>query len=77
IGSGMAANRVRGVRCGVCHDLATVRNSREHNDANVLSLGSGVVPIALARRMVTVWLATGCTEQRHLNRVRKILEIES
>lgn len=77
IGSGMAANKVRGVRCAVCHDVATVLNSREHNDANVLSLGAGVVPLALARRMVSLWLATTCTEARHLRRVRKILEIES
>ena len=43
IGSGMAANRVRGVRCAVCHDIPTILNSRVHNDANVLSLGAGVV----------------------------------
>lgn len=77
IGSGMAANKVRGARCAVCHDVATVLNSRRHNDANVLSLGSGVVAMALARRMVSVWLATECDGGRHLNRVRKILEIES
>jgi len=77
IGSGMAANKVPGVRCAVCHDVATVLNSREHNDANVLSLGSGVVPTALARRMVQLWLTTECGGGRHLRRVRKILEIES
>ena len=77
IGSGMAANKVHGVRCAVCHDIATVLNSREHNDANVLSLGAGVVPIALARRMVSLWLGAECTGERHLRRVRKILEIES
>ena len=77
IGSGMAANKVRGVRCAVCHDVATVLNSRRHNDANVLSLGSKVVAAALARRMVSVWLATECDGGRHLDRVRKILEIES
>ena len=76
IGSGMAANKVRGVRCAVCHDVATVRNSREHNDANVLSLGAGVVSANLARRMVGIWLETTCGEDRHLRRVRKIMEIE-
>ncbi|GJM45198.1 MAG: ribose 5-phosphate isomerase B [Gemmatimonadota bacterium] len=77
IGSGMAANKVAGVRCAVCHDVATVLNSREHNDANVLSLGSAVVPMALARRMVQLWLTTECSGERHLRRVRKIMEIES
>jgi ribose 5-phosphate isomerase B len=73
----MAANKVAGVRCAVCHDVAAVINSREHNDANVLSLGAKVVPAALARRMATLWLSTACAGDRHLRRVRKIMEIES
>jgi ribose 5-phosphate isomerase B len=77
IGSAMAANKVHGVRCAVCHDIATVLNSREHNDANVLSLGANVVPPALARRMVSLWLTTPCGGGRHLRRVEKIMEIES
>ncbi len=77
IGSAMAANKVAGVRCAVCHDVATVLNSREHNDANVLSLGSGVISVALARRMVHLWLTTDHGGGRHLRRVRMIMEIES
>ncbi len=77
IGSGMAANKVPGVRCAVCHDVATILNSREHNDANVLSLGAGVVSLALARRMVHLWVTTDHGGGRHLNRVRKIMEIEA
>jgi len=77
IGSAMAANKIAGVRCAVCHDVATVLNSRRHNDANVLSLGSKVVPTALARRMVSLWLSTSCEGERHLRRVRKIMELES
>ncbi|NNE44672.1 MAG: RpiB/LacA/LacB family sugar-phosphate isomerase [Gemmatimonadetes bacterium] len=77
IGSAMAANKVPGIRCANCHDLATIKNSRRHNDANVLSLGSGVVPMQLARRMVTVWLETEHDGGRHLNRVRKIMELET
>jgi len=77
IGSAMAANKIRGIRCAVCHDIATIRNSREHNDANVLSLGAKVVSAALARRMVAVWLETACGGGRHLRRVAKILELES
>ncbi len=76
IGSGMAANKVRGARCGVCHDIATVLNAREHNDANVLSIGSGVVSANLARRMVALFLQTENGGGRHLRRVRKIMEIE-
>ncbi len=76
IGSAMAANKVAGVRCAVCHDVATVLNSREHNDANVLALGAGVVPAALARRMASLWLATAHGGGRHLRRVMKIRELD-
>ena len=76
IGSGMAANKIRGVRCAVCHDLATVRNSREHNDANVLSLGAKVVSANLARRMAAVWLETMHAGGRHQARVEKIAGLE-
>lgn len=76
IGSSMAANKIAGVRCAVCHDVATVLNSREHNDANVLALGAGVLPVALARRMVSLWLATAHGGGRHLRRVRKISELD-
>jgi ribose 5-phosphate isomerase B len=77
IGSGMAANKVAGVRCAVCHDVASVLNSREHNDANVLSLGAGFLPLALARRMVALWLTTEHAGGRHLRRVRMIRELDS
>jgi ribose 5-phosphate isomerase B len=76
IGSGMAANKVRGVRCAVCHDIATVLNAREHNDANVLSMGAGVVSAHLARRMAALFVQTAHGGGRHWNRVRKIMEIE-
>ena len=76
IGSGMAANKVPGVRCAVCHDVATILNSREHNDANVLSLGSGVVGPTVALRMVDLWLKTPVGAERHVRRVRKIMELE-
>jgi len=77
IGSCMAANKIAGVRCALCHDIPTVLNSRKHNDANVLSLGAKVVSPALARRMVALWLATPCEGDRHLRRVAKIMELES
>jgi ribose 5-phosphate isomerase B len=76
IGSTMAANRVPGVRCALCHDVKTVINSRAHNDANVLALGSNVVHVGLARQMITTWLKTPFEGGRHARRVIKIMELE-
>lgn len=76
IGSSMAANKVAGVLAACCHDVKTVVNSREHNNANVLTMGSGVVGRGLARQMVRVWLATAFGGGRHERRVRKILDLE-
>jgi len=76
IGSSMAANRVPGVLAACCHNVATAVNSREHNNANVLTLGSGVVGRGLARQMVRIWLTTEFGGERHERRVRKILELE-
>jgi len=72
IGSAMAANKVPGVRAALCYDLSSARNSREHNNANVLTLGSGLVGPDLALQIVDVWLATECTEERHLRRAAMI-----
>ena len=77
IGSCMAANKVAGVRAAMCYDHATAVNSREHNDANVLSLGAGLIGEALALQIVETWLATGFAGGRHARRVEKIMAIES
>ncbi len=69
IGSCMAANKVPGIRAALAYDLSSARNSREHNDANVLTLGAGLIGAGLAAQIVDVWLATECKEQRHLDRV--------
>ena len=69
IGSCMAANKVPGVRAALAYDVSSARNSREHNNANVLTLGAGLIGAALARQIVDAWLATECTEPRHLSRV--------
>ena len=69
IGSCMVANKVAGVRAAVANNLTSARHCREHNDANVLTLGAGQVGTGLAEQIVDVWLATECTEPRHLNRV--------
>ncbi len=76
IGSCMAANKVPGVRAAMCYDHATAVNSREHNDANVLTLGGVLVGSNLARQIVKVWLETGFGGGRHARRVDKIMEIE-
>jgi len=76
IGSAMAANKVPGVRAALCYDLSTARNSREHNHANVLTLGAGLIGDALAWQIVEEWLAVPWGSGRHERRVEKITEIE-
>ncbi len=69
IGSCMVANKVPNIRAALAYDLSSARNSREHNDANVLTLGAGLIGDSLAKQIVDIWLATECTEPRHLTRV--------
>ena len=76
IGSSMAANKVPGVRAALCVNAAAAKNAREHNDANVLTLGAGFVDAARAQEIVAAFLAARCTEERHLRRVAKITAIE-
>jgi ribose 5-phosphate isomerase B len=75
IGSCMAANKVPGVRAALCYDYATAVNSREHNDANVLTLGAGLIGINLAKQILNTWLATEFGGGRHARRVDKITAI--
>lgn len=77
IGSCMAANKVRGVRAALCYDYATAVNSREHNDANVLTLGAGLIGLALAKQIADTWLRTEFGGGRHAGRVDKIMAIEA
>lgn len=76
IGSCMAANKVPGVRAALCYNVATARNSREHNDANVLTLGGRMTGELQMREIVHAWLSADCTEERHKQRVEKIKAIE-
>jgi ribose 5-phosphate isomerase B len=76
-GEQIAANKVRGVRAALCHDLFTARLSREHNDANVLAMGGRIVAPELAEEIVRVWLATPFDGGRHARRVAQIAEIET
>ena len=76
IGSAMVANKVPGVRAALCYDISSARNSREHNHANVLTLGAGLIGEALAWQIVETWLATEWGGGRHARRVAMIDEIE-
>jgi deoxyribose-phosphate aldolase len=76
IGSAMTANKFPGVRAALCYDLSSARNSREHNNANVLTLGASLIGAGLARQIVDVFLDTECTAERHLRRAAMIDEIE-
>ena len=76
IGSCMVANKVPGVRAAMCYDHATALNSREHNNANVLTLGAGMLDTKLARQIVLTWLNTNFGGGRHARRVDKIMDIE-
>ena len=72
IGSCMAANKVAGARAAMCHDITTAQNAREHNAANVLTLGGGLLGTRLALDIVTAFLATPFGGGRHQGRVSKI-----
>lgn len=76
IGSAMVANKVPGVRAALCYDVSSARNSREHNHANVLTLGAGLIGNALALQIVDAWLTTEWGSGRHARRVDMITDIE-
>ncbi|MBI2849243.1 MAG: ribose 5-phosphate isomerase B [Chloroflexi bacterium] len=76
IGMCIAANKVRGIRAALCHNLFTARRSREHNDANVLCLGQDVVDSGAACEIVQVFLNTEFAGGRHEQRVGKIMAME-
>ena len=76
VGSAMTANKVPGVRAAACYSVAVAKNSREHNDANVLTLGSSTITNAEMREIVRAWLGTEISEERHRKRVAKIEAIE-
>ena len=76
IGSAITANKVPGIRAATCWDVSSARNSREHNHANVLALGAGLIGEALALQIVQAWLSTAWFGGRHARRVAKIGEVE-
>ena len=71
-GEAMVANKVRGVRCALCWNVESARLSRQHNDANALSLGERLIPLDLALEIVRVWLETPFEGGRHVRRIEQI-----
>lgn len=77
IGMSIAANKVKGIRCALVHDLFSAKATREHNDTNVLAMGERVIGPGVAQEIVKVWLETAFSEgPRHMNRIGKLARIE-
>lgn len=76
IGMSIAANKVKGVRCALCHEPLSAEMTRRHNDANVLAMGAGVTGGNLAERILDVFLTTEFEGGRHQRRIDKMMEAE-
>ena len=77
IGMSIMANKVKGIRCALCHDVFSAKATREHNDSNILAMGERVIGPGLAREIAHTWLTTEFTGGRHERRVGKITEYEA
>jgi ribose 5-phosphate isomerase B len=76
IGISIAANKIKGVRAALCHDVFSAKMSREHNDANILAMGERVIGVGPAIEIVKAWLTSEFTGDRHARRVNKIMALE-
>ncbi len=76
IGMSIAANKVKGIRCALVHDVFSAKATREHNDTNVLAMGERVIGPGLAREIVSTWLSTPFSGGRHERRIEKLIELE-
>lgn len=76
IGISIAANKFKGIRCALVHDVFSAKATRCHNDSNVLAMGERVIGPGLAREIVTAWLNTDFEGGRHTRRIEKISELE-
>lgn len=77
IGMSISANKVKGIRCALVHDMFSAKATREHNDTNMLAMGERVIGPGLARSIAEIWLTTPFEGGRHENRVCKITEYEN
>jgi ribose 5-phosphate isomerase B len=77
IGMSIAANKVRGIRCALVHDLFSAQATRDHNDTNVLAMGERVVGPGVAQEIIRIWLETPFSHgERHVGRINKVKQIE-
>jgi ribose 5-phosphate isomerase B len=76
IGMSIAANKVKGIRCALVHDMFSAKATREHNDSNILTMGERVIGPGLAREIAKIWLTTEFEGGRHKNRLDKITSYE-
>ncbi|MFZ3589069.1 ribose 5-phosphate isomerase B [Bacillus sp. DJP31] len=76
IGMSIAANKVKGIRCALVHDMFSAKATREHNDSNILSMGERVIGPGLAREIAKIWLTTEFEGGRHKNRIDKMMSFE-
>lgn len=76
IGISIAANKFKGIRCALVHDVFSAKATRCHNDSNVLAMGERVIGPGLAREIVSTWLSTDFEGGRHARRVEKLMELE-
>lgn len=77
IGASIAANKIKGIRCALCSEPVSAKLTREHNDSNVLAMGQRVIGVEVMKEIVDVWLHTEFSQgERHMNRIRKIAELE-
>ncbi|OXS78991.1 ribose 5-phosphate isomerase B [Domibacillus enclensis] len=76
IGMSIAANKVKGIRCALVHDVYSAKLTRQHNDTNIISMGERVIGAGLAREIAQTWLTTDFQAGRHATRIGKIAEYE-
>ncbi|TQS72153.1 ribose 5-phosphate isomerase B [Ornithinibacillus gellani] len=77
IGMSIAANKVKGIRCALVHDVYSAKLTRQHNDSNMIAMGERVIGPGLAREIAKVWLETAFDGGRHANRIGKISKYET
>jgi ribose 5-phosphate isomerase B len=77
VGMSIAANKVKGIRCALVHDVFTANVTRQHNDSNILAMGERVIGPGLAREIAKAWLVGEFEGGRHANRVGKITDYEA
>ncbi|PID02415.1 ribose 5-phosphate isomerase B [Sporosarcina sp. P2] len=76
IGMSISANKIKGIRCALVHDVFSAKATREHNDSNMLAMGERVIGPGLAREIVSTWLETEFEGGRHERRINKMMELE-